>query len=53
MNKVKINTLKVGDWFMHNKKWFRIEYIGTKNVKVGQVTSSKKYTLQNDIIVEI
>jgi len=53
MKKVKINTLNVGDWFMHDKKWFRIKYIGTKNIKVGQVSSFKEYTLQSDIIVEI
>ncbi len=45
---MKLGTIDVGKWFMHNGKWFCCEYIGTKNVKASQIGSVKVYTFSVD-----
>ena len=45
---MKLKTLDVGEWFMHNGKWFQILYTGTTNVKATQIGSVKVYTIPGD-----
>jgi len=45
---MKLGTLDVGVWFMMNHKWYRIKYVGTKNVKAEQIGSPKEYTFSID-----
>jgi len=49
---MKVNKLNVGAWFFLNQKWYRLDYVGTKNVKASQIGSPKQYTFSVDTEVK-
>ena len=49
---MKVKDLDIGKWFYLKHKWYRLKYIGTKNVKAEQIGSPKEYTFSVDTEVK-
>ena len=49
---MKVKDIGIGKWFMHNHKWYRLDYVGSVRVKARQIGSPKVYALSIDTEVK-
>jgi len=49
---MKVKDVRIGAWFFLNQKWYKLLYVGSKNVKAEQIGSPKQYTFSVDTEVK-
>ena len=45
---MKVRDVEIGSWFYLDKQWYKLLYVGRKNVKAKQIGNPKQYTFSVD-----